>query len=197
MHFDQDKTRLRQFITGLLLLSGPFAACQDTPSEEAHDEAAPAVAATAASTCGEVGVLQGILSGAIGATLDWPDDALRCESMPRPNAEGVRLRLSGDIAGERVAIIIAMPDLEPGVTGTEFSSNVTITVEGSGRFFSTANLETCWTDVVKNEPLEETPDTHVVVGGLYCVGPLGEINGDAFVDVSNLRFSSVADWTVK
>lgn len=187
---------MRLSVTGLLLVLGPFAACRDTPPE-AHDEAAPAVTATTESTCGGRGTLQGTLSGAINASLDWPDAALRCESMPRPDAEGVRLRLSGDVAGERVAIIIAMPDLERGATGTEFRSNVTITVEGSGRFFSTPDLETCWTDVVKNEPLEETPDTHVVIGDLYCVGPLGEINGDAFVDVSNLRFSSVADWTVK
>ena len=196
MHFDSNKTRLRLTVTGLLLLLGPFAACQDAPSE-AHDDAAPATDATIEPTCGGLGVLQGTLSGAINARLDWPDDALRCESMPRPDAEGVRLRLSGDVAGERVAIIIAMPGLEPGATRTELSSNVTITVEGSGRFFSTPNLETCWTDVVKNEPLQDMPDMYVVMGDLYCVGPLGEINGDAFVDVRMLRFSSVANWSVK
>ncbi|MDH3820412.1 MAG: hypothetical protein OEU59_04765 [Gammaproteobacteria bacterium] len=187
---------MRLTVTGLLLLLGPFAACQDAPSE-AHDDAAPATDATIEPTCGGLGVLQGTLSGAINARLDWPDDALRCESMPRPDAEGVRLRLSGDVAGERVAIIIAMPGLEPGATRTELSSNVTITVEGSGRFFSTPNLETCWTDVVKNEPLQDMPDMYVVMGDLYCVGPLGEINGDAFVDVRMLRFSSVANWSVK
>ena len=96
-----------------------------------------------------------------------------------------------------MALIIAMPELEAGVSGMEFSSNVTITVEGSGRFFSTPNLETCWTDVVKNEPLDGLQDTFIIVGGLYCVGPLGEINGDAFVDVRMLRFSSVANWTAK
>ena len=178
----------------MLLLLGPIAACQDV-QPDAQGEAAPPVAVTAESTCGEMGNLQGTLSGAINAGLDWPDAALRCESMPRPDAEGVRLRLSGDVAGERVAIIIALPDLEPGATGKEFSSNVTITVEGSGRFFSTPNLETCWTDVVKNEPLQDGPDTHIVAGDLYCVGALGEINGDAFIDVRRLHFSTVANWT--
>jgi len=181
---------------GPLLLLGPLAACQETPPE-APDAAALAVPAATGSTCAELGVLEGILSGAINAKLDWPDEALRCESMPRPDANGVRLRLSGEVAGERMAIIIAMPDLEAGAVGTEFSSNVTITVEGSGRFFSTPNLETCWTDVVKNEPLQDIQDTHNIVGGLYCVGPLGEVNGDAFVDVRMLRFSSLADWTRK
>jgi len=196
LHFDSNKTRLRLTVTGLLLLLGPFAACQDAPSE-ARDDAAPATGATIEPTCGGLGVLQGTLSGAINARLDWPDDALRCESMPRPDAEGVRLRFSGQVAGERVALIIAMPALEAGVTGTEFSSNVTITVEGSGRFFSTPNLETCWADVAKNEPHRDLQGTYIVVGDLYCVGPLGEINGDAFVDVRMLRFSGVANWTAK
>ena len=181
---------------GLLLLLAPFAACQEVPTAT-RDKAAPPAAAKPESTCGEQGSVQGILSGAINARLDWPDAALQCESMPRPDAQGVRLRLSGRVAGERIALIIAMPELEAGVTGTEFSSNVTITVEGSGRFFSTPNLETCWTDVAKNELAGDSRDTYIILGGLYCVGPLGEINGDAFVDISMLRFSSLANWTAK
>ena len=196
MHFDPDKTHLRVSVTGLLLLLGLLAACQDTPSE-AHEGTDPAIAAAPDSTCEGLGILRGTLSGAINASLDWPDTALRCESMPRPDAEGVRLRLSGNVAGERVAFIIAMPGLEPGAAGAEFSSNVTITVEGSGRFFSTPNLETCWADVAKNEPHRDLQGTYIVVGDLYCVGPLGEINGDAFVDVRMLRFSGVANWTAK
>ena len=181
---------------GLLLFLGPFAACQEAPTAT-QDQAAPPAAENLASTCAEQGFVQGILSGAINANLDWPDAALQCESMPRPDAQGVRLRLSGLVAGERIALIIAMPELEAGVTGTEFSSNVTITVEGSGRFFSTPNLETCWTDVAKNELVGDSQDTYVILGGLYCVGPLGEINGDAFVDVRLLRFSGLANWTAK
>ena len=194
---NSNNSRFFNPITGLLLLIGPFTACQEEPPAT-HDEAPPSpLAAVLESTCEEQGALQGVLSGAINARLDWPDAALHCESMPRPDAKGIRLRLSGEVAGERMALIIAMPELEAGVSGKEFSSNVTITVEGSGRFFSTPNLETCWTDVVKNEPLEDLQDTFIVAGGLYCVGPLGEINGDAFVDVRMLRFSSVANWTTK
>ena len=64
---------------------------------------------------------------------------IQCESMRRPDDRGVRLRFTGEVAGERLAVIIAMPELEPGVTGPEFDSIVTVTVEGSGRFFSTPN----------------------------------------------------------
>ena len=141
--------------------------------------------------------MQGMLSGAINTTLDWPDSALLCESMPRPYGEGVRIRLSGDVAGERLAIIIAMPDLDAGETGPEFDSNITISVEGSGRFFSTPNLDTCWTSVAANMPLEGDAGTHTVIGSLTCVGPLGEINGDGFVDIRNFKFSGIAKWTTE
>ena len=146
------------------------------------------------STCGELGALQATLSGAIGAELDLPDSELQCESMPRPDGEGVRLRFSGAVGGERIAIIIALPDLGAGETGQEFDSNVTISVEGSGRFFSTPNHNTCWTDIESNTPLTDESGTHNVIGGLSCVGPLGEINGDGFVDIRDLQFSGVAYW---
>jgi hypothetical protein len=142
-----------------------------------------------------VGLLAGSLSGAIHAELDWLDDDLGCESMPRPDAEGVRLRFAGEIGQERLVIIIALPTLSAGATGEGFDSNVTITVENSGRFFSTPNLDTCWTDVTTNAPLPDAADDFNVVGSLSCVGPLGEINGDAFVDVRDLRFSGVANWS--
>ena len=42
--------------------------------------------------------------------------------------------------------------------------------------------------------LTQADGTYVVAGALTCVGPLGEFNGDAFVDVSDLQFSGIADW---
>ena len=42
--------------------------------------------------------------------------------------------------------------------------------------------------------LAETASTHRVSGVLNCVGPLGEFNGDAYVDLQGLEFSGVADW---
>ena len=194
MHLIEIKPCFRRFVAGLLLAIGPLAACENGPAGVVP-AALPDKPEPAASTCGGTGVLQAMLSGAIGAKLDWPDSALRCESMPRPGAEGVRLRLSGEVGEERLAIIIAMPALNPGETGNEFDSNVTISVEGSGRFFSAPNLGTCWTDIAVNEPIEEGSDTYNVLGELTCVAPLGEINGDGFVDIQLLRFSGIANWS--
>ncbi len=146
------------------------------------------------STCGNAGHLRATLTGALNAELDWTDTALHCESMRRPDDRGVRLRFSGRVGGERLTIIIAMPELDPGETGAEFDSVVTLTVEGSGRFFSTPNLGACWTDVGENSPVARDGGSHVVAGSLTCVGPLGEFNGDAYVDVRGLTFSGIGDW---
>lgn len=167
--------------------------------EQAPEPPAPAEPATApervASTCGGLGRLEASLSGAISAEIDWPDPALRCESMLRPDDRGVRLRLSGEVGGDRLSVIIAMPELEAGAIAAEFDAVVTITVEGSGRFFSTPNLGSCWADVRTNVPLDDGSGLYHVAGELSCVAPLGEFNGDAFVDVRRLSFSGIADWS--
>ncbi len=194
MHLIQKKTGNPNFVAILLALIGPLAACEDLPPEPPADTS-PEVQPKAESTCGNTGRLTGSLTGAINIALDWSDDELRCESMPRPGSEGIRLRFSSEVSGARLAIIIALPALEAAGTGDGFDSNVTVTVEDSGRFFSTPDLDTCWTDIATNEPLVDQADVYNVVGELSCVSPLGEINGDAFVDIRDLRFSGVADWS--
>lgn len=179
--FDRKSTFSKR-AAALLLALVTLVACENRQAE------------ATASTCGDKGLLQAMLSGAIGAKLDWPDEALRCESMPRPDDEGVRLLFSGEVGDKRLAVIIALPGLDPGETGGDFDSNVTLSVEGSGRFFSTPNPDTCWTNIAVNEPLEDGSTTYNVLGGLSCVAPLGEINGDGFVDIQLLRFSGIANW---
>lgn len=173
----------------LLFVAATLLACHEAPQPVAEGEPPPA-----ASTCGDEGYLRASLSGALTADVDWPDAALRCESMRRPDDRGIRLRLSGEIRGERLAFIIALPELAAGATGPGFDSIVTITVEGSARFFSTPNLGACWADIETNAPLADQGGPHVVAGALECVGPLGEFNGEAYVDLRGLRFSGVGNW---
>ena len=180
---------LKRDSVALLFVAAILVACSDAPEPAAEAEIEPA-----ASTCGGEGSLHATLSGALSADLDWPDAALHCESMRRPDDRGVRLRLSGNVRGERLSFIIALPDLRAGAAGMGFDSVVTVTVEGSGRFFSTPNLGACWADIETNKPLADTGGSHVVAGVLDCVGPLGEFNGDAYVDLRGLRFSGVGDW---
>ena len=180
MHFD---SRSLLFVAIILAGCGLDGAQSPDPPAEAK-----------ASSCGSAGYLEGRLSGALTADIAWQDHEMTCESMPRPDDKGVRLRFSGDISGERLAIIIAVPGLEAGMTGPDIDAIVTITVEGSGRFFSTSSLGACWVDVSLNAPAEEPAGTHIVAGRVACVAPLGEFNGDAFVELRDMRFSGIAEW---
>ena len=190
MHLIKDSLAL-VFVAAMLSGCGE----DPTPADPGPGEPVLPAPEPVVSNCGDEGFLQARLSGAIDTEIDWPAGSLQCESMLRPDDRGMRLRFSGNVEGGRLAIIIAMPELEAGATGVEYDSVVTITVEGSGRFFSTPNLGSCWTDVQGNTAQADKDGRYVVTGNLSCVAPLGEFNGGAFIDISELRFSGVADWS--
>lgn len=175
---------------GLLFLA-PLGACE--PARVV--DPAPLPSATKDSGCGDNGSLQAALFGSLETSVSWTGSQMLCENMLRPNNEGVRLRFAGDIDGEKLALIIAIPGLSRGEAGSELPSNITATVEGSGRFFSTPNLDSCWTDVGTQAPVANTADTFELSGTLYCVAPLGEINGDAAVSIPELSFTTLVQWS--
>ena len=149
---------------------------------------------TALMSCGDAGFLRGRLYGAIPMSFDWGRTDLVCEGMPRPNGRGVRLRFAGVAPGEelRLAIIIAIPDLEHDAVGRELASNVTVIEEGGGRFFSTSDLGNCLTDITTLDKLDA--DRYSIGGKLYCISPLAEINGDSSVLIPELAFLGLVDW---
>jgi len=57
---------------------------------------------------------------------------MACDSMLRPDGKGVRLQFVGDISGERLALIIALPDLnrDAAVSIPEFSFSTTVNWSG-------------------------------------------------------------------
>lgn len=145
--------------------------------------------------CGEFGYLQGELHGALETRIDWTDTTLNCEGMPRPEGRGGRLRFSGSAGDVPLALIVAIPALERGETGTELASNVTLIEEGGGRFFTTADLDTCWSDIERQVAIDEGDPRHLVAGRLYCIAPLVQVNGEASVSIRELRFSGFLDWS--
>ena len=164
---------------GLLLLA-QLGACEPPANAEPTSETVAAPALENLS-CGAKGALEGSLIGGIEAAINWSTREMVCDSMPRPNNEGIRLRFAGDVGDERLAIIIAMPALQAGDVKVEIPSNVTATVEGSGRFFSTPGLESCWTEISAQTALGDSRGGYAVDGTLFCIAPLGELNGDAAV----------------
>lgn len=160
--------------------------------EQAHEveEVRPVVEIT----CGETGFLETELYGSIERKLSWTATDMQCESMLRPDGEGMRLRFTGATADRRLAIILALPGLERGATATELATVATLTVEGSGRFFSTPNLASCWSDISAQDPRDDNEQQYDVEGTVYCVAPLGEVNGDAAITIPQLEFRSILDW---
>ncbi len=179
-------------VFGLLLLA-PLGACESAADAELLPTPVAKIVPEKLS-CGENGALQGALIGGIETAVSWTAREMICESMPRPNGEGIRLRFAGDVGDERLAIIVAMPALVAGASGVEVPSNVTVTVEGSGRFFSTPGLESCWTEISAQTALTETDGRYAVDGTLFCIAPLGELNGDAAVTIPELIFSTIVNW---
>jgi len=175
------------------LLVAALCACRPAPQEQPPP--ADNTVATPERACGDDGFLSAQLFGSIERSLDWTAEELRCESMIRPDGEGVRLRFTGSAARQTMAIILALPTLERGLSGGDLPTVVTLTVEGSGRFFSTPNLESCFTDISTQQAVAGTADTYDIAGTLFCVSPLGEINGDAAISIPELAFRGLVEWS--
>ena len=185
------KTGLAAVVAALASLAG----CGDTPEPAAMPSLLPAPSESGG--CGRRGYLRTNLYGEFAGPVDWSAEALDCQGMPRPEGEGARLRFARPSADLSMAIIIAMPGLERGMTARELGSNVTVIEEGGGRFFSTTSLGICWTDVLEQEPLDDDADRYFVAGTLYCIAPLAEVNGDSSVTLRDLEFGGYLDWSAR
>jgi hypothetical protein len=187
---------MRYFTAGtavFIVTAAALTACQPaakTTIEPTREDA------TTLMSCGDAGYLRGRLYGAIPVSLDWSRKDLNCEGMPRPSGKGARLRFASVVPGSnlKLAIIIAIPDLERDAAGRELASNVTVIEEGGGRFFSTSDLGNCLTDISIVEKLDADADRYSIGGKLYCVSPLAEINGDSSVLIPELAFLGLVDW---
>jgi hypothetical protein len=159
-----------------------LAACNDPPSHT------PAIA----GACGSDGGLKTELFGGLEVVLDWQPDQLECQGMPRPNANGARLRFSGTARSgsesTQLAFIFGIPGLERGKPARELPTNVTVIDEEHGRFFATQDTDSCWSDIDRQEETA-TSGTYVIRGVLYCVAPLAELNGNGNVTLSEVLFA--------
>lgn len=183
--------RLAQLIAAVA--AAWLAGCGDTPEPAVLPALLPPPPAS--SECGERGYLRTNFYGEFSGPVDWTAGDLECEGMPRPEGAGARLRFAGHAGELSLAIIVAMPGFEPGAEARELGSNVTLIEEGSGRFFSTSGIDSCWTDVLEQQQTGD--DVHFVGGRLYCIAPLAEVNGDSSVTLRELEFGGYIDWSAK
>ena len=187
----------------IIVAASLVASCGKNPADGAADETPAAsflpAAAPAAKGCGESGYLRGSLFGAFEGPLNWRGASIDCQGMPRPDGRGARLRFGGTMAVSQVsiALIISIPDLEREATANELPSKVTLIEEGGGRFFSTGDLDSCWTDVERQMPIDPAGDQYSIDGRLYCITALAEVNGESSLSMSELSFSGLLDWSAQ
>jgi hypothetical protein len=184
----------RRSIALYLILLGLAAGCEKDPVQKRSP----------AANCVDDGVLTAEVFGAIETSLEWRDDELECDGMPRPHGQGARLRFAGPaiVNGEtlNLAFIIALPELQQGRSAAEIPAGVTLIEENKGHFFSTPEPSTCWADIEHQVPLDDaavdTIPEYRIKGLLYCVSPLAEVNGNRSVTFTDLHFSGRLDWRV-
>ena len=140
--------------------------------------------------CADAGAFNAKLYGSLAGNIAWNADNMLCQGMARPEGKGARLRFAGQ-AGERelqIAFIIAIPGLQPGQSASELPTIVTIIEEGKGRFFSTPDLDSCWTDIESQTMIDEAAGRFAVNGRLYCISPVPEFYGGASVSIQEMSF---------
>ncbi len=174
----------------------------DTLVEEAANPALPFHSDARASHCVADTFFKARLLGVVKGRIDADAERLRCESGPRPDGEGARLYFAlpdGDSGG--VAVIVALPTLEPGRDGAELPARLTVILEGEARFFSTQSLETCWADITSGNlpdaPANEPPGNsrrYLLSGRLYCIAPLAEVGGMDSITIEDAEFRGALDW---
>ncbi|MEO0998134.1 MAG: hypothetical protein AAFX58_11515 [Pseudomonadota bacterium] len=158
---------------------------------------APAVEAQAAVSCRDdgLGSVQGALFGSLDMPVDWGNDGLTCDGMPRPGERGARLRFAHKITphDSRLVLIIGIDSLAPGETGNGFSATVTLIDERDSAFYSNQGVDNCWVDI-SEQRMADDGETGVH-GVLYCSGALARQQGDGAVTLGEIRFGGRMDWT--
>ena len=181
----------------LALLSGTGGCGADTPPDVAPEPQPssflPANPA-AREGCGAGGLVRATVFGALNGEVHWTGEQMDCEGMPRPGGAGVRLRFAGIADGIPLAIIIGVDGILPEETAVELPTNVTLIEEGQGRFFSTSDLDACWTDVERQVAIDADSGRYAIDGKLYCISPLAEVNGSGSVSIPEMQFSGLVDW---
>ena len=180
-------------LSGLILNLG-LVACGDKETVEPVPQSTLPAPVVNLAACHDGARLKLGLVGAIEGSFDWRDGEFQCESMRRPDDAGARLRFVGDVDGSALALIVAIPGLERGAAVSELASNLTLYVEGEARFFGTQGTESCWADIDSQELLDAA--RYDIAGEVYCIAPLGEINGSSSVTIVDLEFVSRLDWDV-
>lgn len=132
------------------------------------------------------------ISGDFEATVDWGNEATRCEGGPRPAHDALRLMFSRDDDG--LLIVIGITGLQRGVAGEALLANLTVVRQGKGQFYGSLGADACVVDVHENVATPGQPDTFRVSGTGRCAAPIEAIARDGEIRVAPFTFTGKAYW---
>ena len=166
-------------------------------SKSVLDIAAPAPPReTAAAGClpsGD-GFLRARLDGALQLRLDWKNEGLLCEGMPRPEGKGIRMSFSRSLEtdGRRLVIVFGIAGLSESSSGRALPANLTIVDEDGEQIFGTLGDDKCVVDNVSQQlitPWRRESRTYRVSGRGFCMQPARAVGGEAGVLMSSFDFA--------
>jgi len=174
-------------VTGISLLAIHLA----TVSPAGTPPPLPAPAPPDECIMDEAGFLSGRLYGSLEATLDWRPPALRCDGMPRPDNDGIRLFFTHPISDEaELSLVLGIHADRAQLTAGEWPVTVTLIDERSSRFYSSGEQARCWTRIREAQPLPAAAGGGIrVAGQLWCVGALPSLNDLASVTLGDIDYS--------
>jgi hypothetical protein len=160
------------------------------PEEE---RPAPGPATTGCLPSGD-GFLRARLDGALQLRLDWANEGLQCEGMPRPEGKGIRMSFSRalDDEGKRLVIVFGIAGLSESSSGRALPANLTIVEEGGKQIFGTLGDDKCVVDDVSQQlitPWRRESRTYRVSGRGFCMQPARAVGGEAGVLMSSFDFA--------
>jgi hypothetical protein len=182
---------------GFLVLRSPaptlLESANRAPGSGVPAPASSAQAESAATRClpsGD-GFFRARLDGALERRVDWGNEGTRCEGMPRPDGNGIRLSFRGATTGSDLLVVIGIAGLSESSSGRALAANVTIIEESSSRVFSTRGDDKCTVDELRQElmtPWRAKARTYRVTGRGFCMEPANAVGQRGTVLMSTFDF---------
>lgn len=139
------------------------------------------------------GFFRARLDGALQMRLDWADAQLKCEGMPHPNGNGIRLSFRREHEDKGpLLIVLGIAGLSESSSGRALPANVTIIEESGSQVFGTLGYDKCTIDELRQDLLAPwRPDARVyrVSGRGFCTEPARAVGGERTVLMSTFDFA--------
>jgi len=189
-------------ILAVLLCMGAVAAHSAVAAETAGSAPAAGAPAAGAPTAAPVpvclstgdGYLRARISGAIEASIDWPNSGTQCAGEPRAKPLGVRLSFqraagnSGDLL-----FVFGLTGVRRGEPGRAIATNLTVIVQGTDRIFGTLGDSRCTVDSLTQRALP-APGSYRLEARGFCTQPAHAVRGDGAVLMSTFDFAGLVSY---